>query len=1099
MGESFKTLPRDSFVLFSTLTKSSQGNDNPNQHFPSDKTSLDNAYHLNLSKSSFPPADSVDQAPRSTRPSLPPTATACPPPKLSPEVVFTKPLQTNSDNHSLPATSPPNQALIKSPTSPFQQAQQKQHSQVRPSGVIRPGVKPQRKHVVDRYPADFLYTFVFPQQSLPDFLVDAMTPSFTTSYMSPLCSDLFRIPPNFSRFLSDRHVGAERYSIAPRFNRIIAAFLSLRADHALYMAPETYLAAPGVSSPLIASTHTRTFGFIPDVTVYVHPQFVDVTHVRYGFNHTGIPALFIEYKTDEQMSNPDSLSQLKSYMMYSIEAQFGRFKMMGALVCSSYIILITLICTRLIDPSSHAIHPDYHFYITPSIPLYGGGMRLLYSLLTLPLSQLGVCTGIVPPSDVEVVNCIIPPQIPRAAFSTEGNILKLSSIPRWLTPDEHPELNPPLSQSLCVAKSYMPSSSPLSILHESYNPVAAKRYTLASVTTTQTREAEIFLYEFSPRPLSDLDSLLIPQGVDLQNSTLFLNDLGSSLHSFIASFSPAHANAAYAEYARDLVQILTPVLDQLCNLHAIGFHHNDLHLGNICTGFKSPLSFLFPHLPYGFLIDYGTSRPAKSPARIGHSFFKPDTTLTDLTSDGELEMLLKVIFYLFRHTLFTQPDTVENAWSVPRVGWKYSTWGPLVLFWFPAILFAPYDDTFSPPTLLPLYECLLKRRWLLPLLYKHYRKAVNGFSSQRAFQMKCLDSLQDFYHISLDSQVISKTTVDLSPCLPPTSVFLDRSGRLSHAALLLLHPLLYGANPSFEPYHSLLSKNLCVQFVGLINAISTLPTDAFLDLLKELKQFYTTTSTVPPSSLQLVGLFKSRLTTPDRYFTSQIHFTSATPLDTIQVTLCKPEHADLNMKSSASSNTCFSYSADLNKLELKNGTPVSFRFLLNHQPLLSNLYPIANGAHIIRFLRQEPSDSSTLPDLVTADGTTDFADEEPPLNDSQPKTFPDDFDPDTFSYMLSTLRCLLHCAVLPPQLPPSSPNQIASAFYALVSGTRRLHFTPGTIDTEHIPAFASSVVSSDPTFKEKKNAAEFLRTLLGNLDQVWPLLVFFPSLCSLLS
>ena len=594
---------------------------------------------------------------------------------------------------------------------------------------------------------------------------------------------------------------------------------------------------------------------------------------------------------------------------------------MGALVSPSYITLVTVFCQRHMELSpQYLIYTSYYFYVTPRIPLYAGGMRLLYALLTLPLSQLGVCTGVTPPSDVPVVNCITPPQLPYIALSTEGAISKLSSIPRWRTPT-HSELDRPpvisalssvphldapeesdiqLCQSLCVAKTYIPSL-PQSILQESYNPVAAKTYSISAVHNGH--QPEDSLYTFSPRSLSDLDSLLLPQGVDLQNHTLFLNDLGLSLHSYIAKHSPpppstTHTqpsndksveaggefnpsnssrtmpdanvqSAKYAKYESIIVSILRDVLDQLCNLHAIGFLHNDIHLGNICTFENSPLRFLFPRTepPHGFLIDYGTSRPIDSPSNKGNAFFKADS-LRDTskpTPDSEMEVFLKILFYVFRYMLFTSAAKFQDVWEQYSIGKKYSEWGSLVLFSYPGILFAPYaNDAFSPPNLLPLYECLFKRKWLLHLIYDCYRRKALSSSNLQAFAMKYLTQLQDFFTLSLNGEMISEETSSLCSCLPPAGILLDDHRRLSHAALLLLHPII--CNLSSQPlpeFKYLLNHNLCLDFIELINAFSTF-SSYFSEFLSTLKSRY------PPGSNEASDAnlkhFTSRFCNPSRYF-----------------------------------------------------------------------------------------------------------------------------------------------------------------------------------------------------------------------------------------
>ena len=63
---------------------------------------------------------------------------------------------------------------------------------------------------------------------------------------------------------------------------------TLRPDQALYLVPGTPLTAPDIASLSITPAQYRTFGFIPDVTIYLHTAFVDVTNARYGYNHTGV-------------------------------------------------------------------------------------------------------------------------------------------------------------------------------------------------------------------------------------------------------------------------------------------------------------------------------------------------------------------------------------------------------------------------------------------------------------------------------------------------------------------------------------------------------------------------------------------------------------------------------------------------------------------------------------------------------------------------------------------------------------------------------------------------------------------------------------------
>ena len=307
---------------------------------------------------------------------------------------------------------------------------------------------------------------------------------------------------------------------------------------------------------------------------------------------------------------------------------------------------------------------------------------------------------------------------------------------------------------------------------------------------------------------------------------------------------------------------------------------------------------------------------------------------------------------------------------------KYKYWKPLVLFSFSALLFTPCpkEKLTDPPSftlltplypsyplepvfpsaqivkcpvpqpdLLPLYECLYKRKSLLHLLYDTYTVPNSRYLYfSIAMFIKYFDNLQDYYIFSLRSMdsLLLPLARTLIPSLPSSSILLDHNGRLSHAALLLLHPLLYNLDTStpFTGLPYILTQDLYSSFIHLINALSAIPGEFFYNLLPILTSFYIPTKNIDPDPPKLFQLFRRRLSYPLRYFTDTLQFPLQSPMQSCTLTLTAPKQIDLAPTRTNGLLRVF----DLNSVGLHNGAIVQFCFSVNVGSKYSHLKTVCS-------------------------------------------------------------------------------------------------------------------------------------------------------------
>ena len=248
--------------------------------------------------------------------------------------------------------------------------------------------------------------------------------------------------------------------------------------------------------------------------------------------------------------------------------------MYGLLLSPSYIIIVLVVCVCRIIQGAMQQQTLFNHYISPTIPLYAGGMHLLYSILTMPLPLLGVSTGLSLPPHIRTIYSAIPPILPPSLTSSDANVRNHFTQHRWIPRTNHE------SRSLLVSKHYYPFAK-TDILKDACQPLLSLLYRYHSDTSTYCLSRNTYT-------LSDLLSL--PYGFDLQNATVFLYDLGLNLRQYVTLTKTSYTCSAppTEEENSKLGEIMLEVLKSLTHLHNIGITHCDLHFGNICTGICSP-------------------------------------------------------------------------------------------------------------------------------------------------------------------------------------------------------------------------------------------------------------------------------------------------------------------------------------------------------------------------------------------------------------------------------------------------------------------------------------------------------------------------------